>query len=146
MRGPVRNAGFLFAGEAASRVFGFLTTAVLARRLGVDGFGQIGFAAAVMAYGVVLTDIGLVTVGTRSVARDRSAVPSMVGTVVPLRLVLGLAAGLVMVLIALVLPKPAAVKWPAGPVRHRGRRPEPRRSNGSSSASRRWLSSHCPAS
>jgi len=111
MRGPVRNAGYLFAGEAVSRVFGFLTTAVLARRLGVDGFGQVGFAAAIMAYGVVFTDLGLMTVGTRAVARDRSQADGLVGSLVPLRLLLGLAAAAVMVLIALILPKPAPVKW-----------------------------------
>jgi O-antigen/teichoic acid export membrane protein len=111
VRGTFKNAAFLFAGEAASRVFGFLTTALLARRLGVDGFGQIGFAAAVMAYGVVLTDIGLMTMGTRGAARDRLSVPSLIGTIVPLRLALGLGAGLVMVLLALVLPQPATVRW-----------------------------------
>jgi O-antigen/teichoic acid export membrane protein len=111
VRNPVRNAGYLFAGEAASRVFGFLTTAVLARRLGVDGFGQIGFAAAMMAYGVVFTDLGLMTVGTRSVARDRSQAGTLVDSVVPLRLLLGLAAAAVMVTLALFLPKPAPVKW-----------------------------------
>jgi len=111
MRGAARNASYLFAGEAASRVFGFLTTAVLARRLGLDGFGQIGFAAAVMAYGVVLTDFGLLTVGTRSVARDRSLAEAVVGSLAPLRLLFGLAAAAIMVLIALLLPKPGTVKW-----------------------------------
>jgi O-antigen/teichoic acid export membrane protein len=111
MRGPVRNAGYLLAGEAASRVFGFLTTAVLARRLGPEGFGQIGFAAAFLAYGVVLTDLGLVTVGTRSVAQDRTAAAGLAGDLAPLRILLGLAAAVVMLLVALVLPKPATVKW-----------------------------------
>jgi O-antigen/teichoic acid export membrane protein len=111
MRSPVRNASYLLAGEAASRIFGFLTTAILARRLGVDGFGQVGFAAAVMAYGVVSTDLGLVTVGTRSVARDRSAAAELVESVLPLRLLLGFSAAVVMLLIAAVLPKPASVKW-----------------------------------
>ncbi len=111
MRGPLRNAGYLFAGEAASRVFGFLTTAVLAHRLGLDGFGQIGFVAAVMAYGVVFTDFGLMTVGARSVARNRSLAGNLVGDLAPLRFLLSLGAAAVMVLIALVLPKPGMVKW-----------------------------------
>ena len=114
MRGPVRNAGYLFAGEAASRIFGFLTTAVLARRLGVDGFGQVGFAAAVMAYGIVFTDLGLMTVGTRSVARDRESAGELVASLLPLRLLLSLISAAAMVLIALVLPKPAPVKWLLG--------------------------------
>lgn len=114
MRGPVRNAGYLFAGESASRVFGFLATAFLARRLGVNGFGEVGFAAAVMAYGVVSTDLGLVTIGTRSVARDRSQAGDLVGSILPLRLLLGLVAAAMMVLIAVVLPKPASVKWLLG--------------------------------
>jgi O-antigen/teichoic acid export membrane protein len=111
MRGPVRNAGYLFAGEAASRVFGFLTTALLARRLGVDGFGQIGFAAAVMAYGVVFADLGLVTIGTRSAAREPSSVSKLTGSLLPLRMLLGLLAALVIAAVALVLPRPASVRW-----------------------------------
>jgi O-antigen/teichoic acid export membrane protein len=111
MRGSVRNAGYLFAGEAASRVFGFLTTALLARRLGVDGFGQIGFAAAIMAYGIVATDLGLMTIGTRSVAKDRSLAPDLLANLLPLRLLLGLAAAAVMVLVALFLPAPTQVRW-----------------------------------
>ncbi|HTW90541.1 MAG TPA: flippase [bacterium] len=111
MRTPVRNAGYLLAGEAASRIFGFLAVALLARRLGADGFGQVGFAAAVMAYGAVFSDLGLATVGTRSVAQDRSTAGELVGSVVPLRLLLSVIAAAVMGLVALVLPKPASVRW-----------------------------------
>jgi O-antigen/teichoic acid export membrane protein len=107
---PARNATFLFAGEAASRVLGFLTTAVLARRLGLDGFGQIGFAAAILSYGLVCTDFGLLTLGTRSVARDRSATSRMTGSVLAVRLVLALAVVVLIALFAQVIPKPPLVK------------------------------------
>ena len=64
-----------------------------------------------MAYGAVFTDLGLMTVGTRSVARDRSLAGELVGNVAPLRLLLSLIAAAGIVLIALFLPKPATVKW-----------------------------------
>lgn len=111
MRKWVGNASYLLAGEAGSRLFGFLTTALLARRLGVEAFGQIGFAAAMMAYGMVLTDIGLTTVGARSVAQDGSRTAPMLGAMLPLRLLLALTAGAAMALVAVVLPKSATVKW-----------------------------------
>jgi len=107
---PARNATFLFAGEAASRVLGFLTTAVLARRLGLDGFGQMGFAAAILSYGLVCTDFGLLTLGTRSVARDRSATSRMTGSVLAVRLVLALAVVVLIALFAHLIPKPLLVK------------------------------------
>jgi O-antigen/teichoic acid export membrane protein len=108
---PARNALVLFSGEAVTRLFGFLTTAVLARRLGVDAFGQIGFAAGVMMYGAVLTDFGLLTTATRSVARDRAGAAALAGTVLPLRATLALAVTALVVLLALALPRPAGVRW-----------------------------------
>jgi len=78
---PARNALFLFGGEGASRLLGFLTAAVLARRVGVDGFGQIGFATAILAYGMVITDFGLVSLGTREMARDKSRAQQLAGSV-----------------------------------------------------------------
>jgi O-antigen/teichoic acid export membrane protein len=111
LRGAARNAAFLFAGEGFSRVFGFLTTALLARRLGVDAFGQVGFATAVLAYGVAVTDFGLLTTATRAVAHDRSTVSDSAASLLPLRLLLALAAVGCICLLAAFLPKPATVRW-----------------------------------
>ena len=111
MRGSARNVSFLFAGEGLSRVFGFLTTALLARRLGLDAFGQIGFAAAVLAYGVAVTDFGLLASATRAVAHDRSAVRELAASLLPLRLLLAIAAVGCICLTAVFLPKPATVRW-----------------------------------
>ncbi|MEO0078760.1 MAG: oligosaccharide flippase family protein, partial [candidate division WOR-3 bacterium] len=93
-----------------SRFFGFLTAATLARRLGVDGFGQIGFASAVLTYGVILTDFGLLTVGTRAVASDPREASKTLGRILPIRLILGLASALFIVVFAVVLPRPVGVR------------------------------------
>ncbi len=110
MNRPTRNALLLFSGEAVSRLFGFLSATILARRLGVDGFGQVGFASAVFMYGVILTDFGLLTVGTRSVASNPETASELVGRLVPLRLVLGLAAAAFIAVLAIVLPRPVEVR------------------------------------
>lgn len=60
----------LASGEVAARVLGFAATIVLARALGAEGFGVIGFALAVRLYLVVLVEGGLDSVGVRRVALD----------------------------------------------------------------------------
>jgi O-antigen/teichoic acid export membrane protein len=109
MRQSARNASFLVAGEAASRVFGFLTTALLARRLGVDGFGQIGFATSVLAYAVACTDLGLVPLGTRSVARSRDGVSGVTLNILPMRTLLSVGAAIVMLAVVLLVSRSSAV-------------------------------------
>lgn len=46
MSAPQRNFLALATGEVGSRVLGFAATALLARRVGADGFGILGFALA----------------------------------------------------------------------------------------------------
>lgn len=111
LRRAARNALLMLAGEVGARLLGFLVAAVLARRLGVNGFGQVGFAMSVMAWGLIASRFGLLTVGVREAARDRSSVPRLAGNIIALRLLLGGAAVAGIAVFALLVPKPAAVKW-----------------------------------
>ncbi len=61
-------------------------------------------------YGVTLTDLGLPTVGTRSVAGNPDNAAGLTGRLVSLRLVLGVATALMIGLAALALPRPTEVK------------------------------------
>ena len=56
--------------RAASLVLGVILLGVLARRLGTSGFGTLQFGLAVMAYPLLLADLGLTTFGLR---RSREA-------------------------------------------------------------------------
>ncbi|MBN2536831.1 flippase [candidate division WOR-3 bacterium] len=111
LRRSARNALLMFAGEVGARLLGFLVAAVLARRLGVDGFGQVGFALSVMAWGLIASRFGLLTVGVREAARDRESVPRLAGNIIALRLLLAAAAVAGIAVFALLVPKPATVKW-----------------------------------
>ncbi len=108
MKRAARNALFLLVSEVGARFFGFLVSALLARRLGVDGFGQVGFAVAVMSYGIISTKFGLLAIGVRESARDRTRIPVLVGNVLVLRLILsGLAVAAIGLFALLVRKDPS---------------------------------------
>jgi hypothetical protein len=82
------NASWLFTGAAARSVLGFAVSVYLARVLGPEMFGRVGFAMAVLAYFVLLTDGGLQALGTREVAAERGTVGKLAGRVLVIRGVL----------------------------------------------------------
>ena len=76
--------------RAASIALGVVLLAVLGRRLGTSGFGTLQLALAVMAYPLLLVDLGLTTFGLREIARGSSS-PNLIRGVIGARLVLALA-------------------------------------------------------
>lgn len=61
---------WLSAGVIASRILQFAITVYLGRVLLVESFGLFKFAQAFLWFGVILTDFGLSTIGTREVAQS----------------------------------------------------------------------------
>lgn len=93
--------------RAASLILGIVLLSVLARRLGTGGFGTLQFALAVMAYPLILVDLGLTTFGLRELARgspSRDLVRSVVGAR------LALLAGTLVVLTAGVILLPLSTE------------------------------------
>ncbi len=105
MRRSVRNLGFVLASDMVSRLLGFFAVTWLARRLGVDNFGVIGFSLAALSYGLIATDLGLLKLGTREVARDSGVAPRYAGAVVVLRLLLAVIGLAALGVFAIVIPR-----------------------------------------
>lgn len=106
LRGFVQLAG----GLVLARGMTFLAVAYLARVLGVETFGIVGFAAVVAAYVLQVVDAGLDLIGMREIARRERALEEILSGILGLRLVLAAAAGLLLVGLAPRLaPSPAAV-------------------------------------
>jgi len=105
MRRSVRNLGFVLTSDLVSRLLGFFAVTWLARRLGVDNFGVIGFSLAALSYGLIVSDLGLLKLGTREVARDHSAAPRYVGAVVILRVLLAVIGLAGLGVFAIVIPR-----------------------------------------
>ena len=88
LRRSVSNVGLIAGSDVLSRLLGFVVTTYLARELGVDNLGAIGFAMAILSYGLIVTDLGLLKLGTREVARNRAHAQALASGVVALRLML----------------------------------------------------------
>lgn len=82
----MRNFFSLAVGEGLSKLLGLLTTVYLARALGPDHFGIIGFAIAFVGYFTLLGGQGLEWFATREVARHPGRLPDLVNNVVTFRL------------------------------------------------------------
>jgi O-antigen/teichoic acid export membrane protein len=85
----------------------FLSTALIARALGVASFGQYAFVAALIFLGNVATTFGTDTLLIREVARDRRAGASLTGAALWLQLALS-----AMWLLAVVLAAPLLIEQP----------------------------------
>jgi O-antigen/teichoic acid export membrane protein len=81
-----RNAAVQVAGRAAAAVLGLALAAVLTRALGVEEFGSLSTALAVLGILAVLHDLGTTTIASRTLARDADAAEPVLGSLVVLRL------------------------------------------------------------
>ena len=81
-----RNIARLGAGELLSRLIGFAATIYIARRLGVEAYGIIGFGFAVLLYATAIVDAGLEHTGPREVAEDRVPLADLVSSMLIARL------------------------------------------------------------
>lgn len=68
------NFSYLMLMQFASYLFPLLTIPYLARVIGVDGFGKIAFAAAVIVWFKTITDWGFNYTATRDVAQNRECI------------------------------------------------------------------------
>jgi O-antigen/teichoic acid export membrane protein len=91
-----KNYSFLASSYAVSRLLTFFSLVYIARHVGVESFGRVSFAYAIFMYSTLLTHLGLMTFGTREVARDPGRIQHQVSHILSLRLALTLASFLLL--------------------------------------------------
>jgi O-antigen/teichoic acid export membrane protein len=85
------NAGWLALDRGARMLVGLLVGIWIARHLGPERYGELGYALAVLALVQILAALGLDSVVVRNLARDPGRAPRLLGTVLALKLGSGLA-------------------------------------------------------
>ncbi|MFC1915838.1 flippase [Chloroflexota bacterium] len=106
-----KNFFSLAAANIIASLLGFVATVYLARVLGPGGFGQIYFAIAIIAYFMLIANLGLPMLGTREIARDKNKIKDYVGNIVALRLTLAAIAFCLLLLFAFLIQKPTEIKY-----------------------------------
>lgn len=104
------NVLSLAGGAIAARAVAFIGTAFVARQLGPEGFGIIGFAAAICGYMSIAVSAGFNDVGAREVARRPQEAAAIAAGVTAVRVLLALGALALTIGVALLLPKPPLVR------------------------------------
>ncbi len=92
-------------------ILSFVATIYLARVLGPGGFGEINFAIAIIAYFMLIANLGLPMLGAREIARDKDKIKDYVGNIVALRLTLAAIAFCLLLLFAFLIQKPTEIKY-----------------------------------
>lgn len=111
IRRVVKNFLSLSIAEFILRFISFLVVIYLARILGPENLGKIGWAQGILTYFMLIPDLGLVILGVREVARNKDDINIYAGNIIALRLVLAfLSFGLLLIFVNLI-HEPAQIKY-----------------------------------
>ena len=98
-----RNVTVLGVGELLSRAIGFVATIYVARRLGAEAYGVIGFGFAMLLYATAIVDGGLEHTGPREVAERRDQLGPLLSTLLLTRMSWAVAVAAVLLIAAQLL-------------------------------------------
>lgn len=101
----VRNFSVLTGATMISYLMSFFVVMHVARTLGPEEYGKVGFAQAFVSYFMLIASMGLETLGLRDIAKDKSRAISVLTNITILRLVLFSIAYSVMVFFLYLFPR-----------------------------------------
>jgi len=100
MADAAKNSGWVLAGRGLERLIRIAVVVVLARTLGVRGFGVYSFAFAFSELFAIFADAGLHAVLVREIAKDRNEAPRILGSALVLKGIMALVSWVAMWVVA----------------------------------------------
>lgn len=86
----VTNSLTMFGGQVAIKIISFAFNVIVIRYLGTEEYGKFAVCVAFGGLFVVLSDLGLATLGVKRIARDRSLIAGLFSNIVAFRILLSL--------------------------------------------------------
>ena len=84
-----KNMSWLLISQIIASVCGFIWTILMARYLGVNNYGILGFAVSITGILGIIDDLGISTHIVRHVATDYESAPKYLGNIIPFKIILG---------------------------------------------------------
>ncbi len=106
----LKNIFSLTAAEIATKGIALVFTIYLAKILGPEGNGVIGFAKYFVSFFVIVGSLGLDIYGTREIARQPDRITKYVNSIFSIRLILSAILYAILIIAVLLLNKPIEVK------------------------------------
>lgn len=100
-----KNIGFLYIGEIISQILTFFLVIALARYLGDTGLGKYSFAFSFVAIFLIIADLGLPTLITKEISRNKKLTRVYFTKTFTLKLILNLFAFLITVIVISISKK-----------------------------------------
>jgi len=111
VRRIAKNFFSLSIGQIISQFVTFLAVVYLARVLGTANFGKLSFAQATVTYFLLISELGLSTLGIREVARHRDKLNNYVDNILTLRLCLAFFSFCLLLLFTVLINKSIEIKY-----------------------------------
>ena len=84
-----KNMSWLLISQIIASVCGFVWTILMARYLGVDNYGILGFAISITGILGIIDDLGISTHIIRHISTDYESAPKYLGNTIPLKVIFG---------------------------------------------------------
>ena len=98
-----KNISWLLISQIISSICGFIWTILMARYLGVNNYGILGFATSLTGILAVIADLGLYTHIVRHIATDYDSAPKYLGNAIPLKTIFASGTFILIIVILLLM-------------------------------------------
>ena len=99
-----KNMSWLLVSQIIASICGFIWSVLMARYLGVDGYGILGFAISFTGILSIFFDLGIGIHSVRHIATDYDSAPKYLGNAIPLKSLFSIG-GFILIFIVLILIK-----------------------------------------
>ena len=100
-----RNFSYLSISEIISKALAFIATIYIARVLGPENFGKLGFAQAILSYFVLIVNLGFDVYGAIEVAKNKDEIKRLLVNITVIKTILFIVAYMLLFITVLLIPK-----------------------------------------